>query len=552
VSSQQSSEDNVMIRRTIGILILSIALIIALPTYAQACSSQDVEAWLTQANNDFDLGNYEEAAAGYNCMIEVSDEQDAFAYEWRGISKQLMGDLDGAFADVNQSIEIDSSRGGAYYSRGNMYLDLGDYESAIDDFTTAIEKGYNRAYVYNNRGYAYYQLGNDANAKTDYLNATWVDPEYGLAYSNLGESFFLEGDLERALENYEKAMDYAGGIYRAYPYRNRGEIAFMDQDYPRAIDDYTTAIEFNPDDGDLYLVRAKAYRAIQSPNAFADYLRYIQAIQTEIVDLKNTTINERLDMVEGRVYRQTFDFKQSGGLLEITARSVEDSQVDTLILILGPSGSPVMGDDDSGTDEDAAIRYRIPEVGVYTVLITHANQGDTGEIILSRDVIPNQLAIGIRAEVFARDNDGAGVLNFREYPSVGFDVLEELPSGAQVTVVNGPFKERDFVWWQVEADSGQVGWVAEHVGGIQTLFPAIQVGGTVDVNVDELNMRAEPSASSERIRVLLRAETLPVIDGPVDADGFRWWKVRAFNDVEGWAVERVDDNRTLVAVVESS
>lgn len=540
-----------MIRRIIGILVFSVALIIALPAYAQACSAQDVEAWRTQANNDFDLGNYEEAAAGYSCMIEVSDEQDSFAYEWRGISKQLMGDLDGAFADVNQSIELDSSRGGAYYSRGNMYLDLDDYESAIDDFTTALEKGYNRAYVYNNRGYAYHNIGNVQNAKIDYQNATWNDSEYGLAYSNLGEIYFIEGDLEKAQENYQLGMDYAEDKYRAYPRQNRGEIAYMDQDYPAAIDDYTTAIEFNPDEPNIYLSRAEAYRAIQSPNAYADYLRYIQLIQTEIVDLGQTVLNEPLDMVEGRVYRQTFDFTQSGGLFEITARSVEDSQVDTLILILGPSGSPVIGDDDSGTDEDAAIRYRIPEEGVYTILITHANEGDTGEIILSRDVIPNQLAMGVRAEVFAQDNDGAGELNLREYPSLGFDVLEALPSGARVTVVNGPFKDDDFVWWQVEADSGQVGWVVEHVGGLQTLFPAIEVGGTVDVNVDELNLRPEPSASSDRIRVMLGSETLTVIDGPVDADGFRWWQLRTAGNDEGWAVERVNDKRTLVAVVES-
>lgn len=541
-----------MLYRIIGILVLSIIWMAVLPVTAQACSSQDVEAWRTQANNDFDLGNYEAAAAGYNCMIEVSDEQDAFAYEWRGISKQLMGDLDGAFADVNQSIELDSSRGGVYYSRGNMYLDLDDYDSAIDDFTTAIEKGYNRAYVYNNRGYAYYYIGNDANAKTDYLNATWVDPEYGLAYSNLGESYFVEGDLDRALENYEKAIELSEDTYRAYPYRNRGEIAFMDQDYVKAIDDYTKAVEFNPDAAEIYLQRAKAYRAIESPNAFADYLRYVQLIQTEIVDIDSGTINERLEMVEGRVYRQTFDFQRSDGLLEISGISVNDSEVDTLIVVLGPSGNPVMGDDDSGTDEDAAIRYRIPEVGVYTVLVTHATEGHTGEFILSRDVIPNHLAIGVRAEVYAIGNDGAGILNLREYPSVGFDVLAELSNGTQVTVVNGPFKERDYVWWQVETDDGQIGWVAEHIGGRQTLFPAIAVGSTVDVNVDELNLRAEPSAESDRVSILFRSDTLPVIDGPVDAEGFRWWKVRTFNGSEGWAVERVNENRTLVAVVESS
>ena len=237
--------------------------------------------------------------------------------------------------------------------------------------------------------------------------------------------------------------------------------------------------------------------------------------------------------------------------MSISGISVNDSEVDTLIVVLGPSGNPVVGDDDSGTDEDAVIRYRVPEAGVYTVLITHSDEGDTGKFILSRDTFPNHLAIGEQVEIFAVDNDQPGILNLREYPSLGFEILERIPSGSRVNVVNGPYKDRDFVWWQVETDTGQMGWVAEHIGGIQTLFPTIRVGHNAVPNVNELNFRAQPDIASERIYLLYMGQMVSVIDGPVEAGEYTWWKVRVFDGTEGWVVERVDDLRTLVAVVEN-
>lgn len=538
-----------MFRRIISVMVVGVLWIGVQTVSAQECSVQDVDAWISQANNDYSINNYEEAIDGYTCAIEVSDEQDAYAYQWRGISKHLLGMLDGAMEDLNQSIEIDPERGTSYYSRGNVWLDFDEYELAIADFTDAIRYNYSRPFVYNNRGYAYHQIGNSDNAKIDYQNAVRIHTEYGLGYSNLGEIYFEEGDLQSTLENFELGVEYTEGIYRGYALQNRATIFYIQQDYTTAIRDYTAAIETHPEDTQAYLLRATTYRAIQSPNAYADYLRYIELLQDEIIDLEQTFIDEPLVMADGRIYRLKFD-RPSGAILNISTQPVEDSDVDTLIVILGPSGNAVIGDDDSGTDKHGAIRYQTPTDGVYTVLITHGQYGDTGEFTL-RYLLPNQLDIGVRAEIFATSNDGAGTLNLREYPSLGFDVLEQLPSGTQVTIVNQPYKDTDFVWWQVETDTGQVGWVAEHVGGEQTLFPAIQVGGTVFVNVQELNLRADPSSASERVDVLIIGENSPVVDGPVEADGFRWWKLRNQDGTEGWAVERVDDNRTLMAVVES-
>ena len=553
-----------MINRYLSIILLSSLIITNVFTsLAQSCDSQDAEAWRSQANNDYGLDNYEEAITGYTCLIEVSDsdEEVAFAYTWRGVSKQILGQLDEAKNDMNQAISVDPTRGHSYYSRGNLYLDFDEYDLAIEDFTTAILNDYRRAWVYNDRGYAYYQTDNISKAKTDYINAINVEREYGLAYSNLGSIYFEEGNLNDALDNYELGIENSEGLTRSYAYHNRALIRYIDQDYIGAIDDYTLATEADPDNGSAYLSRAKVYQAIQSPNAYADYLRYIQSIQTEIVEIEQPYVTQSLDLIEGRVYRVAVALR-AGDLLSVSANAVPDEDVDPLILVLGLSGNPIMADDDGGMNKDAVInRFPIAEGGIYTLLITHSDTEGNGEIQFTAgttsrstaELIPYQLRIGELAEIFAISNDGPGIVNLRSFPSLGFEVLDELSRGAQVTILNGPYKDEDFVWWQAQTTDGQVGWVAEHINGVQILAPAIYVGRTVTVNVSELNFRTEPSVNSELVHSLYREAKalLPVIDGPIEADGFTWWKVRINAEVEGWAVERVEDNQTLVVILDT-
>jgi hypothetical protein len=38
-----------------------------------------------------------------------------------------------------------------------------------------------------------------------------------------------------------------------------------------------------------------------------------------------------------------------------------------------------------------------------------------------------------------------------------------------VVIIGGPVQAEGFVWWQVQAGDGQVGWVAEGGGGVQYL-----------------------------------------------------------------------------------
>jgi hypothetical protein len=91
-------------------------------------------------------------------------------------------------------------------------------------------------------------------------------------------------------------------------------------------------------------------------------------------------------------------------------------------------------------------------------------------------------------------------------------------------------------------------WAANFVlpGGEPTDWLAFHVGDELYLTEEGagLNVRAEPSMSAEVVAQLQDA-WLSVEEGPVEADGYTWWRVGAFPftgpvSVEGWIVENQD------------
>jgi hypothetical protein len=64
-----------------------------------------------------------------------------------------------------------------------------------------------------------------------------------------------------------------------------------------------------------------------------------------------------------------------------------------------------------------------------------------------------------------------------------------------------------------------------------------------------VNLRQTPgfqSKPAEDVIAVLRAgELATVLEGPEQADGLRWWRVRS-NQVEGWMAERSNSGKVLL------
>lgn len=376
------------------------------------------------------------------------------------------------------------------------------YEEAIGDFTCAIELGTQNAQIYFGRGYAHYELGQYAEAIVDFTSAIEIDENYSSAY------------IDRAWAN----------------------------------------LRLNNIDATVH----------------SDFLRWIELEETDDLSSSLDTVLEagNLTIQPGWVYRLSFD-GQAGQ--EFGAAALSADPTDPLIVLVAPDGSPLISDDDSGVNLNSVIRrYALPETGTYTLVVSQAGAAGTGTIELAimmddelrssnpentriRDsFIVYNLYIDDVAEVFTTGGDS---LNLRSGPGTNFEVIDQLERGELVTLLDGPLKNEDgdgYAWWLVRAADGTEGWAVERVVEEQTLQLALIAGEDAYVTSGDelLNVRESASRSGAIAFQLEDGVQVTLLEGPIEADNLRWWHIRDAEGREGWAVDRIGIERTLVPVRE--
>jgi tetratricopeptide (TPR) repeat protein len=83
------------------------------------------------------------------------------------------------------------------------------YEKAVECFKKIIEMDPNNYRAWYNLGIAYFNLNNTEDALNAYNRALEIKPDYMYCYYNIGLLYEAsKGDLEKALEYYEKALTY--------------------------------------------------------------------------------------------------------------------------------------------------------------------------------------------------------------------------------------------------------------------------------------------------------------------------------------------------------
>ena len=102
-----------------------------------------------------------------------------------------------------------------------------------------------------------------------------MKPDYAEAYCNRGIAYHREGELENAINDYNKAIQLKPDLAEAYC--NRGNANSNKGDFDSTINDYTKAIDLNSDDAEVYNDRGVAYMAKGDfENAINDYNKVIQ------------------------------------------------------------------------------------------------------------------------------------------------------------------------------------------------------------------------------------------------------------------------------------
>jgi lipoprotein NlpI len=126
-------------------------------------------------------------------------EQDAQADE-------QSGNWDAAIADYSQAINLDPTRGSAFFHRGEIRLHQKfDTDGALIDFDGAIARNYRPAFCYDSRGYARLAKGDIDGAIADFdlainENDTLEDAYRWRGYAKYEKTFEPEGNPNQAVE----------------------------------------------------------------------------------------------------------------------------------------------------------------------------------------------------------------------------------------------------------------------------------------------------------------------------------------------------------------
>jgi len=198
----------------------------------------------------------------------------------------------------------------------------------------------------------------------------------------------MSGDYETALQNFRRALnlnrnDAEAMNWLGVAYRYMGE-------YESAIIHIGMAMRLDESYTLPYLSRGITYEEMgEREQSAADYYRYAMLNRSRTLfhaELDGNS-NFELPMREGWVYSIPFDAKR-GQKLDIDVSTVAPGFVDPLIILIGPEGQALVGDDDiSRSQYDATIsEFKLPASGQYTLVVSHAEGGANGTLNVDVDV----------------------------------------------------------------------------------------------------------------------------------------------------------------------
>lgn len=147
-------------------------------------------------------------------------------------------------------------------------------------------------------------------------------------------------------------------------------------------------------------------------------------------------------------------------------------------------------------------------------------------------------------------------LNLRIDTSADAQLVTQLGTGQRISILEGPINTGGYTWWKVQDSAGNSGWAVDGDSGNTWISPS--VGSTQPVNrsprVNErvrvtmpgdlqLTIRSLPGTDAP---VLIRVDSgseFSVVDGPRNADGYTWFRIRSDDgNIAGWAAE-ADNNQ---------
>ena len=151
------------------------------------------------------------------------------------------------------------------------FMQIGVWDNAVGLWSYVIQKEPEKVpFAYYNRGVAFYRVGQMDRAIEDYSKAIALDPSYSKAYANRGFVFEKIAQPDKAIADYDRAIVL--NPLDAQTYNNRGVFFERAGELDKAISNYDKVIELNSDEAQSYNNRGVVFERMGRYNrAIADY-----------------------------------------------------------------------------------------------------------------------------------------------------------------------------------------------------------------------------------------------------------------------------------------
>ncbi|MBL4845746.1 MAG: tetratricopeptide repeat protein [Planctomycetes bacterium] len=188
-------------------------------------------------------------------------------YLRRAQARATLGDLSGAFMDLNRGLQIAPKDPRLLNLRASVRQEQGDLKGARLDFDAAIAADEQAATPWYNRARLRRQTGDLAGARADYDRALLLRPRFAVALTNRASVRLAQGDPSGALKDVELALEEAPGLAKAW--NTRGRVHREQGRSTAAQADFVKTTELDPTLVAGWINLAAVYR---------DQLRWVEAL----------------------------------------------------------------------------------------------------------------------------------------------------------------------------------------------------------------------------------------------------------------------------------
>ena len=170
-----------------------------------------------------EMEEYQKSIADFNLAVELGLNA-ATVYFSRGDSYFELKEYEQAIQDYSEFLTFTPAKGSpedrmvpyAYFYRGIALDEIGNPAQALQDFEQAIQLCSEDPYFFNSRGIVNNKLENYQQAIDDYSQALLVKPDYVDPLYNRAVSYYNLGDITNAcidMQNYKEACEAIGSCY---------------------------------------------------------------------------------------------------------------------------------------------------------------------------------------------------------------------------------------------------------------------------------------------------------------------------------------------------